>query len=233
MTDSYEIKKQFKKFLPKIDQKKIEVLYVGIKKRFKNLKKEGQLLKERLHCKEKVILYVGRITRYKGLEDIIDAFRRFKREYENTSLVIVGLPDFDMKKKYFDWEELIINNYFVDIKIVGFVPDEELPTYYSMADLFITLPYKGEGFGLTPLESLFCGTPVICSNLSVFKEILGDSAIYAPPRSPEMLHYYIRWFFKSGIRNFRGWQVEKIIEKYQWEKIILQLEDIYNNFINK
>ena len=46
-----------------------------------------------------------------------------------------------------------------------------------MADIFITYSYAAEGFGLTPVEAIACGTPVICSSLPTFKEVLQDNAI--------------------------------------------------------
>jgi glycosyltransferase involved in cell wall biosynthesis len=227
LADSNEVKKQFKQFLPKIDQNKIEILHVGVNERFKNLKIEGMELKNRLECKKKVLLYIGRIAEYKGLESIINVYHKLKDDFNDLTFIVGGLPDFSMKKRYEDWKER-----FSDIKFVGFVPDEELPIYYSMADLFITYPDKGEGFGLTPVEALSCETPVVCSDLNVFREILGESGLYVPVKSEEMLYYYIKWFFRNGIHvDFSAWKSEQTLEKYQWKKIIHDLEYIYDNFI--
>jgi glycosyltransferase involved in cell wall biosynthesis len=51
---------------------------------------------------------------------------------------------------------------------------------YSAADAFV-YPSEHEGFGLPPLEAMACGTPVLASNIPIFKEILGDGALLINP----------------------------------------------------
>jgi len=62
----------------------------------------------------------------------------------------------------------------------GYVSDEDLPALYSGAALF-ALPSLYEGFGLTVLEAMACGTPVVCSRTSSLPEIAGDAAVYFDP----------------------------------------------------
>ena len=61
-----------------------------------------------------------------------------------------------------------------------YVPNEELPAYYSLADLYV-YPSSEEGFGLTPLEAMACGCPVITSRTSSLPEVVGDAAILVNP----------------------------------------------------
>ncbi|MEM0133992.1 MAG: glycosyltransferase [Thermoplasmatales archaeon] len=58
------------------------------------------------------------------------------------------------------------------------IKDSELVSLYSMADVFCR-PSSYEGFGRPPLESLFCGTPAVVSDIEIYKEILGSSGIYS------------------------------------------------------
>ena len=60
------------------------------------------------------------------------------------------------------------------VRLVGFVDDVDLPILYSAARVF-ALPSVYEGFGLPPLESMACGTPVITSNVSSLPEVVGDT----------------------------------------------------------
>ena len=66
------------------------------------------------------------------------------------------------------------------VKLAGVVPDEDLPFFYSAAQLFI-FPSFYEGFGFPPLEAMACGTPVVCSNVSSLPEVVGDAALLAAP----------------------------------------------------
>jgi len=66
------------------------------------------------------------------------------------------------------------------IRLAGYVNHEELPLWYTAADLFI-YPSLKEGFGLPPLEAMACGTPVITSNASAVMEAVGDAALSIDP----------------------------------------------------
>jgi glycosyltransferase involved in cell wall biosynthesis len=69
---------------------------------------------------------------------------------------------------------------------LGYVPEEDLPALYNLADLFV-FPSFYEGFGLPPLEAMACGTPVVVSALSSLPEVVGDGALLIPPRDIEAL----------------------------------------------
>ena len=63
---------------------------------------------------------------------------------------------------------------------MGRVPDDELPLWYNIADIF-AYPSLYEGFGLPALEAMACGTPVIASNTSSLPEVVGDAGILIDP----------------------------------------------------
>ncbi len=66
------------------------------------------------------------------------------------------------------------------IYMLGHVPDEDLPALYAGAKA-VVVPSFYEGFGLTALEAMACGAPVIASNTSAFPEVLGEAALYVNP----------------------------------------------------
>ena len=68
----------------------------------------------------------------------------------------------------------------------GFVPDEDLPALYNLADLF-AFPSHYEGFGLPLLEALACGAPALASDVSSLPEIAGDAAYLVPVDDHEAL----------------------------------------------
>ena len=117
---------------------------------------EAKKLRENMKIDGPVVLYIGRIAFYKGVDDIIAAYYIAKKEIPDLNLVIGGTPDFQMAKKYEEWKIK-----YTDIHFVGYVEDQKLPYYYSMGDVFVTYSFASEGFGLTPIEAIACGTPLL------------------------------------------------------------------------
>jgi glycosyltransferase involved in cell wall biosynthesis len=133
-----------------------------------------------------------------------------------------------MKRYYEKWKQE-----YKDVHFLGFIPDEILPYYYSMADLFITYSYAAEGFGLTPIEAIACGTPVICSAIPVFKEILEDNAIFVPPKNPRLLANEIEKLLKDEeLRKNLIQKAQIFIKKYSWNSVGQKLVKIYEKLSN-
>jgi glycosyltransferase involved in cell wall biosynthesis len=71
-----------------------------------------------------------------------------------------------------------------EIKFLGYVPEEDLPTLYSGASIFV-LPSLYEGFGIPLIEAMACGVPVVASNVSSIPEVVQDAGILVSPRRPQ------------------------------------------------
>ncbi len=223
---SYHTKKGLKKVVPNISSNKIEVIYNGIDRKFHPYPYEAKKLKEKLNIRGPILLYLGRIAKYKGVNDIIEAYNVTKKKIPNVNLIIAGEPDFEMEKIYETWKQN-----FKDIYFTGFISDNLVPIYYSMADILIAYSSGGEGFGNTPLEALACDSPVICSDLEVYKEILDDSAIYVPPKRPDLLSKQIIYLLENNdIKQKKIQKGQKILRKYTWQAVGKRLEKIYNKF---
>jgi len=228
-TCSEFVRHQIKQFFPKTNINKIFNLYSAIESKFFPYPSEAMVLKRKMGLKGPILLYIGRIASYKGVPDIIKAFQIAKQQIKNLELVIGGTPDFSMKKTYEEWIET-----YPDIKFTGFVNTDEIPVYYSMADIFITYSYASEGFGLTPIEAIACGTPVICSSLKVFKEVLGDNAIFVPPKRPDALAKEIINLIKDDDKRLKLIERSKsYIKRFSWDSVGQKLEGIYYKFLNQ
>ncbi|HVW07530.1 MAG TPA: glycosyltransferase family 1 protein [Bryobacteraceae bacterium] len=112
-------------------------------------------------------LFVGTLEPRKNLPSLIEAWRE---TYEETGaeLWIVGRRRADFRR--IDEEP--------GMKVLGEVPDSELPALYSSALAFV-YPSLYEGFGLPVLEAMQCGCPVITSNDPAIREVSGDAAMHA------------------------------------------------------
>lgn len=72
------------------------------------------------------------------------------------------------------------------VRFAGRVPDAELRRYYAHADALV-LPSLYEGFGLTPLEAMAAGCPVVASDATSIPEVCGDAALYFDAQRPEQV----------------------------------------------
>ncbi|MFX1530108.1 MAG: glycosyltransferase family 4 protein [Promethearchaeota archaeon] len=222
-TDTDFIKKEIKYFVPKVDLDKIYTHYVGIEENFKPYPREAEILRKKMNIEGPILLYIGRIAFYKGVDDIIAAYKIAKKEVPNLNLIIGGKPDFKMERKYEEWKVK-----YKDIHFIGFVKEKDLPYYYTLGDIFITYSYASEGFGLTPIEAIACGTPVICSSMIAYKEILQDNAIFVTPKSPNLLAGEIVNLLKDESKlKVLVENAQNHIKRYTWNSVGKKLEEIY------
>lgn len=124
-----------------------------------------------------VVLTVGGIEPRKGSLTLLEAFISLRRERPELRplLVIAGgatLFDYRHEVELFD-RRLAEAGIGDDVMRIGSVADERIAALYRAADVF-AFPSVKEGFGLAPLEALASGTPVVASDLDVFREFLAD-----------------------------------------------------------
>ena len=118
-------------------------------------------------------LYVGNIKPHKGLKILLEAYQSIESRVGDKKLVIVGnMDNFKTGDTYI--QSLIEKGVLgKNIIFTGRVSDEELIRIMRYA-LLLVQPSVYEGFGIPPLESMHLGTPVLLSDISVFKEIYKD-----------------------------------------------------------
>jgi len=143
-----------------IDDKKMELIYSGVDTRpFKEIPRFGRFRrKHSIPCDGKVILYLGRITESKGIDFAIRAFDALSKEMENAYFVISG-SDCGYKAEL----EKLIDSLKLDRKVfvTGPVDEAEKTAAYRDADLFVNAAKYMGGVGITPLEAVLSGTPII------------------------------------------------------------------------
>ena len=127
-----------------------------------------------IHKNDKVFIYSGRIVPEKGICELIEAFTSLKQN--NCKLLVIGSLNGASKKFRKRILELINNN--SNIVLSGYIPYEEIHNLYSLG-YFGVVPSKcNEAFGLSALEMLAAGLPVICSDDGALSEIVNDECGY-------------------------------------------------------
>ena len=154
-----------------IPESKISVIYPAPAKIFKK-PTNPKLIKKTLakySLKTPFILSVGTQEPRKNLKRLIKAFTKLQTKHPKLTLAIAGK---------FGWGET--TKKVKGVKLLGFVPDEDLVNLYSSAKVFV-YPSLYEGFGFPILEAFKCGCPVITSNRSSLPELGGEAAFYLNP----------------------------------------------------
>jgi len=132
--------------------------------------------------KSPYIFYVGRIEEKKNVRLLLDAFALFCKEKKNVNLVLAGKNGYG-----FELIQEKIQSLPKDVQSriyqPGHLPQYDLVRYLQHAAIF-AFPSQYEGFGLSVLEAMASGAPVVCSNNSSLPEVTGDSAILLPPTNP-------------------------------------------------
>lgn len=131
------------------------------------------------------LLYVGGFSPHKNLPRLMQAFARVAQA--DTHLVLVGNPN-DVFHNHAPELRKLAGQLGIDARVIwtGAVSDELLVDLYRGA-IALALPSLVEGFGLTAIEALACGTPVICSRAASIPEVVGDAGIYFDPASVESM----------------------------------------------
>jgi glycosyltransferase involved in cell wall biosynthesis len=137
-------------------------------------------VKNKYHLDE-YFLYVGNFHPHKNLSRLIQAFGRVA-QYSRHQLVLVGKKD----TRYFPGLQAEVEKWGIQERVVflGYVPLEDLPGLYAGATGFI-LPSLYEGFGLSLVEAMACGVPVIAGNFGAMKEVVKDAGILVDPTNPQ------------------------------------------------
>jgi glycosyltransferase involved in cell wall biosynthesis len=137
-------------------------------------------MRERYKIDQPFFLYVARLEHPgKNHVSLIEAFNQFKAATgSDWKLLLAGS----------DWHGADVIHAMVrqspwarDISCLGFVPDQELPSFYRAAEALI-FPSLFEGFGMPVIEAMACGCPVVCTANGALGEVAADAAL--PLRDP-------------------------------------------------
>ena len=166
----------------------IRVIYPSVSEELSPIRDPETLAnaRSRYGLGERYILYLGGLERRKNVLQIVSAFAAVYRQVgdPHLQLFIAGNPDKQSGPLYPDPRPLAEELGITSQVIYRFVEEEDKAAIYSAASLFV-FPSLYEGFGLTPVEAMKCGAPVLCSNSTSLPEAVGDAAINLDPNDTQ------------------------------------------------
>lgn len=172
-----------------------------------------------------VCLTIRRLTFKNGIETFLNTA---KLSDQKKTLFLLGGTGPDKGKI----EEYIKTNDIRNVKMLGFVKDEDLASYYNLSDVFILPSIQGEGFPMVVLESFSSGVPVIATKSGGHIEIIKDAktGYLVAINKPEQIHNKIKHLIanknllKTMSKNCR----ELVTSQLSWSQNITNLIDLIN-----
>ncbi|WP_432995732.1 glycosyltransferase [Dactylosporangium sp. CA-233914] len=180
------------------------------------------------------ILSVGPLVERKGFGDLVESLRRVP----GAELVVVGGPDPARPPRDLDRDpearrllQLADKVGVADrVRIIGAVTQEELAGWYRSADVLACAPWY-EPFGLTPLEAMACGVPVVAYEVGGIGESVIDNVtgVLVPPRDVKALAGALRALLGDEVRrmSFASAAIDRVRSRYTWERTATELERVY------
>jgi len=211
-----------------IDEQKVSTVYPGVRERYRpiDIDEDAARSKYDLPDDADLILYLGSEEPRKNVPTAVRACAEARRQGRPVHFVKAGSAgtfgerEATMRAvRETDMEEATT--------FLGFVPEEDLPELYNLADVFL-FPSQYEGFGLPPLEAMACGTPVVTSNRASLPEVVGDAGITTDPDDVDVIaNHLVRILSNESLgRQLRDDGLQRA-EQFSWQQTAEQLQEIY------
>lgn len=213
--------------------KHAEVIYHGINKEIFRPYSEDTILHQfkKKYGLEKFILYVSHIQRYKNFLELIKAFILLKDKISDDIQLVFAGKCFD--REYYNEMKAFIAKHRYENRIIflGNIPYKELPYLYSSCILFV-YPSTCESFGMTLVEAMACGAPVLASHTEPIPEICADAAIYFDPmNSIEMAGVIFKTLMDQELTSILREKTRERAKTFSWENTAINTLKIFENVI--
>lgn len=184
---------------------------------------------------EKILLQLGRMVPRKGVDNVIRAVGELRNMATNVRLLIVGGESDDpdpLKTPEIRRLQEIARQHGVEqqVTFTGRRARNLLRYYYAAADVFISTPWY-EPFGITPLEAMACGTPVIGSNVGGIKYSVAHrrTGYLVPPNDPRALAAAVMPLLNDPAlyRNMQRNAIHRVNKHFTWDKVAAEMHIIY------
>jgi glycosyltransferase involved in cell wall biosynthesis len=188
---------------------------------------------------ETILLQLGRMVPRKGIDNVIRSLSKISTGLQNMRLLVVGgesdaadenlTPEIGRLKKIAEEE-----NVSGHVTFTGRKRRDVLKYFYAASDIFITTPWY-EPFGITPLEAMACGTPVIGANVGGIKYSVedGKTGFLVAPKDPVALAKKIERLLAdpSLMASMKKNAVKRVHKFFTWKIVAESVSKLYENII--
>ena len=168
-----------------VPAERVHVVYAGVEGRFQPQGPEAvAAVRARYGIARPFLLGLGTLQPRKNFSRLIEAYALLRERRGIDHALVIGGGQGWLSQGILDTiARLGLQD---DVRLIGYVRDEDLPALYSGAELF-AFPSLYEGFGIPLLEAMGCDTPVVTSTASSLPEVAGDAALLVDPEDVEAL----------------------------------------------
>lgn len=213
-----------------IPEEKVEVIYNGIDLN-QYQKTDRNIARKKYGIEGKYILFVGRISRQKGITHLIDAVKYLPKDIK--VVLCASSPDTQEVLEEVEQKVKLYDNIIWINRMVG---KEEIIELYSNAEVF-ACPSVYEPFGIINLEAMACKTPVVASATGGIKEVVvhEETGFLVEPGNPQELAKYINILLnnKDLAIKFGENGRKRVEEMFSWESIAKKTYEMYKDVIEK
>ena len=170
-----------------------------------------------------VLLTVRRLDPRMGLENLVRAMAIVGAMRPDVVLLIGGKGQLQSRLR-----ELIAGLNLENVRLLGYIDDEVLPMYYQASNLFVMPTETMEGYGLSTLEALACGLPVLGTDVGATPEILSDLLpdFIASGTEPQVLAENILRCLPL-LRGVDGRRLRRFAEARSWARVADRVEAVF------
>lgn len=199
-----------------VHSSKVSVVHLAYSEAFRVKKKYAGIVPNPF------ILYVGGGNPRKGFDTLLGAYSEW-RHSDRVDLVLVG-PGWTRG----DRRRLGELSAVLCTRVLGDVDDEALCALYNEAEALV-YPSLYEGFGITLLEAMACGCPIVASRIPSTLEVAGDVPIYFDPGQAEDLLCALDSALTEGRDSERVSKGLSRVRQYSWDKTARQTLEVYES----
>ena len=182
---------------------------------------------QRFNISGRFILTVTSLEWRKNVTGLLTAFDLCRQKYKIPHKLLIAGGERRAKAKDIDrlYKKLGLEG---SVYFLGHLSIKELNYLYNTAEALV-FPSFYEGFGLPPLEAMACATPVVASDIPVFKEILLDAALFADPYDPmDIAEKIYQATANETLRNNLVKKGLQRVKEFSWARTAQQMLDIFN-----
>ena len=208
-----------------VDEDKIEIVPNGIDlSEYENLPERGEFRRKYLiKDDEKIILYLGRIHKIKGINLLVNAFADLVKELDDVRLAIVGPDDGFLSTLKKQIEKLKIGD---RILFTGPLYERDKLKAYVDADVYV-LPSVYETFPNTVLEACACGTPVIVTDRCGIADFVEKVGYVVEYDKDQLRNAIFKILADEGLRKRFSEDGKKLVGEFSWDKVVRRVEEVY------
>jgi spore coat protein SA len=188
---------------------------------------------------KKILLFVGRLRKIKGIHRILQAMPYIIQTVPDILLIIAGSAFYgsDRKTDYVNHLHQLAMSFPNHVRFISFIPHAEIHQWFEAADIVLVPSIGQEAFGLVNVEAMACGVPVIATNIGGMPEVIDHGRtgylINTDNIEAELANYVIQLLNNpTRIKTFGLNSVNRVQENFTWKNNAYRLLKLYDQTVS-